>query len=75
MKTLTVDDQKRVRIPDAVPRQVFSYENCGGIRTLTPIEPIRPPSARIVKVAGRKYLTSSRPVSNADTEAVMSRFP
>ena len=29
MKTLTVDDQKRVRIPDAQPRQVFSYINNG----------------------------------------------
>jgi len=29
MKTLTVDDQKRVRIPDAKPRQVFSYINSG----------------------------------------------
>jgi len=36
MKTLTVDDQKRVRIPDAKPRQVFSYINHGdGTLTLT----------------------------------------
>ncbi len=26
MKTLTVDDQKRIRLPDARPRQVFAYE-------------------------------------------------
>jgi hypothetical protein len=26
MKTLTVDDHKRIRIPDAKPRQVFAYE-------------------------------------------------
>ncbi len=36
MKTLTVDDQKRIRIPDAKPRQVFAYENSGdGRLTLT----------------------------------------
>jgi hypothetical protein len=36
MKTLTVDDHKRIRIPDAVPRQVFAYENKGdGSFTLT----------------------------------------
>ncbi len=36
MKTLTVDDQKRIRIPDAKPRQVFAYENFGdGRLTLT----------------------------------------
>lgn len=36
MKTLTVDDHKRIRIPDAKPRQVFAYENKGnGTLTLT----------------------------------------
>ena len=36
VKTLTVDDQKRVRIPDAKPRQVFAYANNGdGTLTLT----------------------------------------
>jgi len=36
VKTLTVDDQKRVRIPDAKPRQVFAYVNNGdGTLTLT----------------------------------------
>ena len=29
MKTLTVDGQKRIQIPDAKPRQVFSYVNNG----------------------------------------------
>jgi hypothetical protein len=29
MKTLTVDDQKRIQIPGAKPRQVFSYVNNG----------------------------------------------
>jgi hypothetical protein len=36
VKTLTVDDQKRIRIPDAKPRQVFAYANNGdGTLTLT----------------------------------------
>jgi hypothetical protein len=36
VKTLTVDDDKRICIPDAEPRQVFVYENLGGGRlTLT----------------------------------------
>jgi hypothetical protein len=36
VKTLTVDDQKRVRLPDARPRQVFAYqpEADGSIRLL-----------------------------------------
>lgn len=32
MKTLTVDAHKRIRIPDARPRQVFAYENTGNGR-------------------------------------------
>lgn len=36
MKTLTVDDSKRVRIPDAKPRTKYAYENHGdGTLTLT----------------------------------------
>jgi hypothetical protein len=39
MKTLRVDDHKRIRIPDAVPRSVFSYENLGdGRRLLTEVK-------------------------------------
>ena len=32
MKTLTVDAHKRIRIPDAKPRQLFAYENEGNGR-------------------------------------------
>jgi hypothetical protein len=36
VKTLTVDDQKRIRIPDALPRQVFAcVKNGDGSLTLT----------------------------------------
>lgn len=42
MKTLTVDDQKRIRIPDAKPRQIFAYTtNPDGIITLVPMKPER----------------------------------
>jgi hypothetical protein len=38
VKTLTVDDQKRIRIPDARPRTKFAYENHGnGTITLTEV--------------------------------------
>jgi hypothetical protein len=59
MKTLTVDDQKRIRIPDAKPRQVFAYENNGdGTITLTEVkaearEPFPPGSLK-------KYVTAER---------------
>ena len=29
VQTITVDDKKRVRLPDAEPRQVFAYTNNG----------------------------------------------
>ena len=36
MKTLKVDGQKRIRLPDAKPKQVFAHENHGdGSFTLT----------------------------------------
>ena len=39
MKTLTVDAHKRIRIPDARPRQVFAYENHGdGTLVLTEVK-------------------------------------
>ncbi|MGA3268271.1 MAG: hypothetical protein ABSE16_15760 [Verrucomicrobiota bacterium] len=34
MKTVTVDDYNRVRIPDAKPRQKFSYESLGDGRVI-----------------------------------------
>ena len=52
MKTLTVDAHKRVRIPDAKPREVFADENHGnGSITLTRVrakakEPFPPGSLK-----------------------------
>jgi len=38
MKTLTVDANKRVRLPDAKPRQVFAYEpEADGTIRLVPV--------------------------------------
>jgi len=59
MKTLTVDDSKRIRIPDAKPRQVFAYSNNGdGTITLTAVkadakEPFPPGSLK-------RYVTPER---------------
>ena len=61
MKTLTVDDHKRIRIPDAKPRTKFAYENHGdGTITLTEVraeakEPYPPGSLA-------KYVTKERDV-------------
>jgi hypothetical protein len=59
MKTLTVDDQKRIRIPDAKPRQVFAYENHGnGTITLTEVRAER--KDRFPRGSLLKYLTPQR---------------
>ena len=62
MKTLTVDDQKRITIPDAKPRQVFTYENNGdGTITLTPVNTER--KERFPRGSLKKYIT---PESNKE---------
>ena len=59
MKTLTVDDHKRIRIPDAKPKQVFAYENEGNGRLVLTVvraeaqEPFPPGSLK-------KYITPER---------------
>ena len=59
MKTLTVDAHKRIRIPDAKPRQVFAYENEGNGRLVLTVvraeaqEPFPPGSLK-------KYITPER---------------
>jgi hypothetical protein len=40
METVKADNKKRVRLPDAKPGQVFSYEMSGQVVTLTPVKPI-----------------------------------
>jgi hypothetical protein len=58
MKTLTVDDYQRVRLPNAKPRSKLAYEEGDGKITLTPVkaeahEPF--PRGSLVK-----YLTPDR---------------
>lgn len=59
MKTLTVDAHKRIRIPDAKPKQIFAYENEGNGRLVLTVvraeaqEPFPPGSLK-------KYLTPER---------------
>lgn len=39
MKTLTVDDYQRIRLPDVKPRTKFAYEKLGdGTHTLTEVK-------------------------------------
>ena len=54
MKTLTVDDYQRVRLPNVKPRQKFSYEDLGNGRIrLALLEEIDVPLVKARKVNGR----------------------
>jgi len=55
MQTVTADDHKRVRIPDAKPGQLFTYEASAGTITLKSVEKSEPRTvyAKLVKRGGR----------------------
>jgi len=75
MKTLTVDDDKRIRLPHVEPRQVFAYEKEGAKITLTPIEPEKLRPARLVRENGRTLAVSDRPMTFEDTKAALADWP
>ena len=59
MKTLTADKYKRLRIPDAIPHQVFAYANNGdGSFTLTVVKAER--KEAFPRGSLLKYLTPER---------------
>jgi len=54
MKTLTVDDRQRVRLPKAKPGQVFAYEsNSDGTVRLVPVMPKPGPRRVVAKLVRR----------------------
>jgi hypothetical protein len=56
MKTVKVDERKRIRIPGAKPQQVFAYEENGdGTITLTLVKGAR--KERFPPGSLRKYVT------------------
>lgn len=60
MHTLIVDSKKRVRLPDARPRQVFAYEPQGDGRfLLTRLVKEEPPES-FPRGSLRKYLTRAK---------------
>jgi hypothetical protein len=54
MKTLTVDDRQRVRLPKVKPGQVFAYEpNSDGTIKLVPVVPKTGPRRIVAKLVKR----------------------
>jgi hypothetical protein len=78
MKTLTVDDYQRVRLPDAAPRTKFAYEkDAQGRITLTKVEPAQrhPAIVRFEKRNGRTVGVTDRPISLEAIKAALAEFP
>lgn len=80
MHTVTADKQKRVRIPDAEPGQVFAYETSGEVVTLTPVKPVEPAGQRLAKVRFEKrgrftVAISDRPINEAAVKELLADFP
>lgn len=54
MKTLTVDDRQRIRLPQVKPGQVFAYEpNSDGTIKLVPVIPKPGPKRIVAKLVKR----------------------
>ena len=78
MKTLTVDDDRRVRLPDVEPHTKFAYEkDAHGRITLTKLEPpqSRPAKVRFVKRNGRTVGVPDRPISLQAIKEALAQFP
>lgn len=58
MKTLTVDDRQRVRLPKAKPGQVFAYDDSSGAIKLVLVVPKAAPkriTAKLIKKGDRFF--------------------
>jgi hypothetical protein len=78
MKTLTVDDSKRIRLPDAKPRQVFAYTNhADGSITLTRVEPVggRPAHVKLEKRGKYTVGVLDRPINEEAFKQALEEFP
>ncbi len=78
MHTITVDDSKRVRLPDVKPRQVFDYAaNADGTILLTPVNKAEPkrPEFRFVKRSGRSVVESDTPIDMGALDRAIKELP
>jgi hypothetical protein len=75
VKTLTVDDHQRVRLPDVKPRQVFAHEKGpGGQIILTPIEP-HSTKVRLMKKNGYTVAVTDHPITQEQVRQALDEFP
>ena len=76
MHTVVTDKQKRVRIPDAKPGQVWAYELNGQTVTLTPVKPVEKNAKfKLVKRDGFTVIETDRSVSQETIDELLSELP
>lgn len=78
MKTLTVDDYNRVRLPDVKSRQVFAHEKGpDGRIILTPVAPAEPKPAKVHFEKRGKYTVAvtDRPFDMEALKQALAEFP
>ena len=78
MKTLTVDDYNRIRLPDVKPRQVFAHEKeAGGRIILTPVAPVEPKPAKVRLEKRGRYTVGvvDREINEEAIKEALADFP
>jgi hypothetical protein len=75
--TIIADKQKRVRIPDAKPGQVFAYEVAGEVVTLRPVKATEqnPIKGRVEKRGNRLVGVTDRPIDMDALKQALAEFP
>jgi len=78
MQTVTVDEQKRVRIPDAEPGQVFAYDRAtDGTITLQHIDQAASahPTFRLAREDGFTVVIPNQPINEQAIKELLADFP
>lgn len=78
MKTLTVDDNNRVQLPDVKPRQVFAHEKeANGRIILTPVAPVESKQAEVRFEKRGRYTVGvlDREINEEALKEALANFP
>ncbi len=78
MNTVTVDEQKRIWTPDAVPGQVFDCQRAGkDAFTLTLINPVPagPVKSELIVKNGYTVIRTGVPIDCEALQAALKEFP
>jgi hypothetical protein len=78
MNMVTVDDQKRIQIPDAKPGQVFDFQKSGKDSfTLTLVNPVPPGPVKseLVVKNGYTFIRTGVPIDYDALQAALKEFP